>query len=73
MKGNYEDESPQKKLELLIMFLINDIKRNMEELLEKDDLEPLVKETLEKTYSCAYFAFEESKKILDVEFETKIV
>ena len=71
--GNYEGASREKKIETLLLFFVSDVKSNTEELLKKEDLDPFVKEILEKTYSCAYFVFEESKKVLDVEFETKIV
>ena len=71
--GNYEGASPEKKLETLLLFFVSDVKSNTEELLKKDNLDPFVKEILEKTYSCAYFVFEETKKIPNVEFKTKIV
>jgi uncharacterized protein YutD len=73
LKGNYEVEKDQKKLELLLMFMIEEVKKNMEELLSKDNLEPFIKERLEMTYSCAYFVLEEAKKVLTIEFEIKTV
>lgn len=73
LEGNYEVAKDQKKLELLLFFMIEEVKKNMEELLEKDNLEPIIKEKLEMTYSCAYFVLEEAKKVLNIEFETKIV